>query len=260
MEGGSGRAIGGGSKRALATATGVLIALIAIFVWLLNGRLAAGHVAQAPGDATLSKDPQTTVLFIGGGDQVVAETVADIPEGAGLGAFNITLFFNNRILDVSVSEGPFLSSTGRTTRCFYFPFESFVRFSCVSMGSQPGPTGSGVLAFVSIHPKSGLQLRPTQNNGVITILDNSSAEAVLSDPLGEDIAVGQVLDGVVFVRALEGDLNKDCTVDVIDEQMISYRYNAVFGSLLYGPPSGFFDLEPPIAPDGEIDIKDLQFV
>ena len=242
MKGGSGRAMGGGAKPALVTATGVLIALVGLTAWLLNGGLAAGYVAQAPGGATLFKDPQTAVFFIGGADRDVAETVADIPAGTGLGAFSITIFFNNQIVDVSVSEGPFLSSTGRTTRCFNFPFESFVTFSCVSMGSQPGPTGSGVLALISVHPDPGLQLRPTLNNGVITILDNSSPDAVLSDPLGEDVPVGQVRDAVVFVRALEGDLNKDCIVDVIDEQMISYRYNAFFGSLLYGPTSGFFDL------------------
>jgi hypothetical protein len=59
------------------------------------------------------------------------------------------------------------------------------------------------------------------------------------------------------VRALEGDINQDCRVDITDEQLISIHYGTVFGSLLY---VGFFDLEPAPSGDFDIDIKDLQFV
>ena len=49
----------------------------------------------------------------------------------------------------------------------------------------------------------------------------------------------------------------DCEVDLTDDQMAAYRYGAFFGNLLYHK---FFDLEPNIAPDFDIDIKDLQTV
>jgi hypothetical protein len=58
------------------------------------------------------------------------------------------------------------------------------------------------------------------------------------------------------VRILEGDLNLDCEVDLVDQQLIAYRYGSAFGSLLY---SKWYDLEPNLH-DLDIDIKDLQKV
>ena len=58
------------------------------------------------------------------------------------------------------------------------------------------------------------------------------------------------------MRILEGDLNLDCAVNVLDEQAISFRYGATFGNLLYDP---WYDLEPALK-DYDIDIKDLQKV
>jgi len=247
---------GGRGRPPLVVAVSILILLTGALVWLLGSRLTAGHAASTQSSATLSKEPQTARLFIGGNDLVIAEEVAGI-SGTGLGAFSFTVLFSKQIVDVSISEGPFLSSTGRTTRCFLSPLENRVQFSCNSVGARPGPTGSGVLAFIAVRPKPGLMLRPTAGNGIIAVLDNLSGEAALSDPLGESIPVGKVLDAVVTIRALEADLNRDCVVDVVDEQIISYRYQATFGSLLYNL---FYDLEPSVAPDGDIDIKDLQFV
>ena len=60
----------------------------------------------------------------------------------------------------------------------------------------------------------------------------------------------------VTVRILEGDLDLDCDVDVTDEQLISFRYGAFFGSALY---SKWYDLEPEFH-DLDIDIKDVQKV
>jgi hypothetical protein len=231
--------------------------LTGALVWLLGSRLTAGQAASTQALPTLSKNPQTANLFIGGDDLVIAEEVAGIPEGTGLGAFEFAILFSGQIVDVSVSEGPFLGSNGRTTNCLFTPMENQVRFGCVSLGSQPGPTGSGVLAFITVRPKASLVLRPTAGNGIIAVLDNLAGDAELSDPLGEPIPVGNVLDAVVTIRALEGDLNRDCVVDVVDEQIISYRYQATFGALLYNL---FYDLEPPATADGDIDIKDLQFV
>jgi hypothetical protein len=63
-------------------------------------------------------------------------------------------------------------------------------------------------------------------------------------------------DVTITVRILEGDLNLDCEVNVVDDQMIAYRYGASFGNLLYEPS---YDLEPALK-DFDIDIKDLQKV
>jgi hypothetical protein len=56
---------------------------------------------------------------------------------------------------------------------------------------------------------------------------------------------------------LEGDMDLDCEVDLTDDQAMAFRYGAFFGNLLYHK---FYDLEPNIAPDFDIDIKDLQTV
>ena len=65
-------------------------------------------------------------------------------------------------------------------------------------------------------------------------------------------------DVTLTVRMLEGDVDLDCDVDVVDDQLIAFRYGAFFGVLTYDP---FFDLEPNTTPtDFDIDIKDLQFV
>jgi hypothetical protein len=67
----------------------------------------------------------------------------------------------------------------------------------------------------------------------------------------------------VTVRFLEGDVEPDCAVDSLDQQAIAFRWGATKGSQLYLER---MDLEPSgfpgagVSGDGDIDIKDLQFV
>ena len=93
----------------------------------------------------------------------------------------------------------------------------------------------------------------------------------LADPYGDPLAdsQGNLLSGIlpggqvatctgatITTRILEADLNLDCAVNIIDDQMIAFRYGAKFGSALYDP---WYDLEPALK-DFDIDIKDLQKV
>ena len=243
-------------KPGLSHAAGTLI-LLAALVWTLGDIVVAGPAARAQGPVAVFKNPKEVDLWIGGTDVVIAEAVTNIGAGRGLGAFSFAFLYSSQIVDVSVSKGPFLSSTGRSTNCFSVRFERGVQFGCTSGGIQPGPTGSGVLAFITVRPRPGLQWRPTAGNGAVAVMDDLENAASLADIFGESISVDQVGDAFVRVRALEGDLNRDCVVNVIDEQMISYRFQATFGVFPY---SDFFDLEPSLQPDGDIDIKDLQFV
>jgi hypothetical protein len=64
-------------------------------------------------------------------------------------------------------------------------------------------------------------------------------------------------DAVITVRMLEGDVDLDCDVDIVDEQQLAFRYGTFFGSLFYDP---FYDLEPKLTGDFDLDIKDVQFV
>jgi hypothetical protein len=174
--------------------------------------------------------------------------------------------------------------------------ENDIRFGCVSYdptpgdGSiPPGPTTDGVAAIVKVKPEPDLRYRltPGQENGVVrTLLDeNCELADIYGDPLemdgwadddvdndgdtvvdefGEGLAPGVLPGGLIAVcadvtitaRILEGDLNLNCEVDVVDDQMIAYRYGASFANLLYDP---WYDLEPALK-DSDVDIKDLQKV
>ena len=71
---------------------------------------------------------------------------------------------------------------------------------------------------------------------------------------------GLIADSSSFItiRRLEGDVDKDCDVDIADMQAEATRYGFGFGSLLY---QIWYDLEPhQTGADGDIDIKDVQFV
>jgi hypothetical protein len=60
----------------------------------------------------------------------------------------------------------------------------------------------------------------------------------------------------VTARILEGDLNLDCKVTVLDDQAIAWRYGSSVGSTRYDP---WYDLEPALK-DLDVDIKDVQKV
>jgi len=232
------------------------VLLIGLLCLGAAGGLMAAHIATAQ-STVLYKNPSSVNLFIGGEPIVVNEEVAGIPGDRGLGEFEFLIVFNPDFVEISIAEGPFLGSMGRTTSCQETRISGTeIVFGCQSSGTQPGPTGSGILAWITVTPSSGLVLRPTTNNGVVALLDDRAARARLVDTSGAPIVPEQVLDAVVIVQALEADLNQDCMVNVIDEQLESVRYPARLGSLLYDP---FFDLQPQWT-DGDIDIKDLQFV
>jgi len=173
------------------------------------------------------------------------------------------------------SPGTFLSSTGRIVFCTsVFPAqtntENFVDFGCVSAGYNlitgqpiPGPTGNGDLAEVVIALQEDVasRIRPGAKNGQVRkILDeNCEAADVLGVPLPGSIEGGltpQCGDASVTVRRLQGDVNGDCKVDIVDGAIEAGRFGAFFGNLLYDP---FFDLTPALT-DFDINIKDVQFV
>ncbi|MDI6858183.1 MAG: hypothetical protein QME71_07730 [Dehalococcoidia bacterium] len=241
----------------------VLSSCAAIIAFWSVSSFVRGSTATAADPVVLFKNPSSADLWLcnegsgdgpGQGEVVFTEEVTNVD--SGLGSFEFMIFFSRNVVRVSVEEGPFLSSTGRETQCHKIDFENAVRFGCTSTGSEPGPTGSGVLAYITVSPNPDLRLRPTARNGVVLRLLNDSWQAELSDVTGEPIPIDSVQSATVLVRALEGDFNYDCRVNVFDEQAVSVRYGSFFGLQLYDT---FYDVEPAI-PDFDIDIKDLQFV
>ncbi len=162
--------------------------------------------------------------------------------------------------------------------------ENDIRFGCVSKNPQNpvvitnGVQTDGIAAIIHVTPESDLvnRLTPGNNNGVIRTLLNENCELAdiwghpLSsspplDALGREILLQGVVTGgivedcadiTITVRILEGDMNLDCKVDVLDDQAIASHYSAFFGALMYQP---WYDLEPALK-DFDVDIKDLQKV
>jgi hypothetical protein len=138
-----------------------------------------------------------------------------------------------------------------------------------------GPTnGSGLIEKITVNPMTDDLIyrqgfRPGKDNGVVTDLVDENCE--LANTLGEKLpgelpgGLTQVCGDVhITVRMLEGDLNLDCAVTVLDDQEIAFRYGTFFGLTLYDE---WYDLAPECVngvcygvPDFDIDIKDLQFV
>ena len=254
--------------RALALlAAGSIIAAVLGFRFALPVHIGAPSLAGAADPVVVFKNPHDATLWLcdkdipdcqgeGQGHLTINEEVSGLPATVGLGSFEFLIYYNETTIDVSVAEGPFLGSTGRETNCSTLSGEGWLRFGCVSWGGQHGPSGSGILAYIEVDPNPDLVIRPTARNGVLVNLLNSSLDVELADELGNPIPIDIVGSAEIFVRALEGDVNYDGIVNVIDEQAVSGRYGTGFG---IWPYNVFYDLEPVLA-DFDIDIKDLQFV
>ncbi len=220
-------------------------------------------VASAGNPIVLSIDPPAADLWIcsgsgpdcsgnGEGSVTVADVLTNPPSGFQVGGFDFRVYFDRNIVNLSATEGPFLGSTGRQTQCKQNVTQSYLEMICTSSGSEPGPSGWGVLAYLTITPN--IIIRPTLNNGVQTVITQSGAS--LTDTSGNQTVIGETDGSTIMVRALEGDVNKDCRVNVVDEQSEAVRYGTTLG---LWPYDLWFDLEPWTG-DYDIDIKDLQFV
>lgn len=144
-------------------------------------------VTPTPGLPPLTPTP----TFVPGTTAVVIQPASqEVPVGelfivnvmvqnvSNLGAYEFTLLANPNVISfVSVNNGWFLGSTGRSVYCAAPIADGWVlRFGCVSYGSgRPGPSGSGQLAQIVFQ---------AANPGKIS-LDLSTV--ALADPLGAPI-------------------------------------------------------------------------
>jgi hypothetical protein len=216
--------------------------------------VAAAQQVEGP---KVLKDPAAANLFLGDDEIIIVERVSSVPAGPGLGSYQLRVAFDRDVVSVQIADGPFLRSTGRTPFCLNASGEGFVVLSCFTIGNAPGPAGEGILAVLTVRPADGLRLRAVANNGIETLIDDISGAVRLGDAGGQTIPVASAGDSSIAVRALEGDINDDCRVDVADSQIIAGRLGVVSGMAAYSP---FFDLEPAGTPDGDTDISDLQVV
>jgi len=252
---------------------------------------ANGNTAESSELANLWLCKGSTCTANGQGHLDVNEDVLNVSGDAdGVGAYEFQLKFDHKIFDIDIEDSGWLYSTGRIAGApgiggcsATIVTENDIRFGCVSKNPQnpvvvtTGPTTDGVAAIIHVTPESDLPQRitPGNNNGVIRTLLNENCE--LADIWGHPLSSGQLdylgreipLPGIVTggivadcadititVRILEGDMNLDCKVDVLDDQLTASHYSATFGALLYQP---WYDLEPALK-DFDVDIKDLQKV
>ena len=218
---------------------------------------AAVSSTPEPLGVAVFKDPGGANYFIGQGPLVFAEWVTDVPANEGLSSFELHVAYDSGVVAVQFEEGPFLSSTGRDTYCLRAASGGLARISCYSQGEEPAPAGSGVLAFLTVEPAASFHPRASAQNGVLVLLDDVSEAARLLDGAGAPITLEHVGDSNLLMRALEGDVNGDCAVNVLDQQAVAAHFGFEVGSLNYLPS---LDLEPADNPDGDIDINDVQVI
>jgi uncharacterized repeat protein (TIGR01451 family) len=246
-------------------------------------------------NCVLTGETAANLFLTDSGSITFAEVMTNQPDPAGLGAFEFQIHYNNAIWqqpDVNLQpaidlflNGGNLNDPGYVAKdldCTINHLETQVHVFCVSVGLDVGPIWSGpeILALVTFTPKNLIvqSIKPAKFNGVVAWIKNTHIEAanVFGQPLndgssgfGQGNLVPGILPGgqvdagdpevVVTIRRLEGDVTKDCTVDVGDLQAMASRFGTKLGSLLY---NAWFDLEPhqPTSGDGDIDVKDIQFV
>jgi hypothetical protein len=188
----------------------------------------------------------------------------ELPEG--LGALEFQLRFDHKLFNVSIVDSTDWTN-GRSLDCTVTILtENDIRYGCVTTGSGLGlaqATGE-VAATINLAPVSDLlsRIRPTKDNGVVArILDeNCEVADTLGDVFPNTLAGGLTPDCTdidVTIRRLEGDVDANCAVNIIDAQRIAWRYGTFFGNLSYDQN---YDLQPWPNGDFDIDIKDLQFV
>jgi hypothetical protein len=235
-------------------------ATLAVAVLILGGSLVHNSRPAMAGQSTtvdVRQDPSAASLFLGGGELVIAERVEGVPGPYGLGSFDVRVNYAEATVDVSFQKGPFLASTGRTPFCQNSSGNGQAVLSCFTTGEQAGPTGDGIIGGLIVEPEDGLSIRPAAGNGIEVILDNHAPSLSMRDINDIALATGLVGDTRLLVRALEGDVNVDCSVDVVDGQLMAIHLGTTKGEPMY---SEQYDLEPAAAPDGDVDTNDMQVV
>jgi hypothetical protein len=227
-----------------------------------------GCVIAAEGKGCLAVD-----VWLKSADDVDDPNDADLDKEC-LGAWEHQVRYDHKIIRfLNVLDQPWLESTGRIANCTISVLaENWILEGCVTKdnpllsGIQNGPCGDGIIEKMLIIPQTNDLIyrgvfRPTKDNGVVTNIvdDNCEITDIYAEPMADTLPGGLTPicgDLHITVRMLEGDIDLDCDVDVVDDQALAFRYGASWGLQLYDQ---WFDLEPKFA-DQDIDIKDLQYV
>ncbi|MEX1254346.1 MAG: hypothetical protein WEE64_08390 [Dehalococcoidia bacterium] len=180
-----------------------------------------------------------------------------------IGAYEFDVLYNPSYVCMNLEPGQYAVQSGMV--CMIddknqgLQMFGRARIGCTTTGKNPPPSSSLELARLVVRPQPELYslLRPFQENGVVLQIMNVGCN--LADLQGHPILKSGCDDSDLTIRYLEGDANADCMVDIGDQQILAFRWGAKLGNLLY---NSRFDFEPSgqINGDGDIDVKDVQFV
>ncbi len=188
------------------------------------------------------------------------------PPSTPVGAFETEAVFDPALLCVEIDAGAYFHETPGAA-CFVSdghetPGRAYL--GCRVFGDPETTSTSPEMAVIHIRaqPVQYEKILPSQDNGVNALVLNQKCN--LADLNGEPLPTPECDDYEITIRWLEGDVDGDCAVDVRDEQLVAFRWL---------PPGWIpppidpwlprLDLEPSyLSPpgDGDVDIKDLQFV
>jgi hypothetical protein len=184
-----------------------------------------------------------------------------------IGAFEFEVRFDPKLVCVNLEPGQYATDTGMA--CFVddknegLRPQGLARIGCVTKSKLVPPSSSLELGKLHVRPQPELytDIRPNQDNWMSVKILNQDCN--MADLQGHQILKTGCDDSSLIIRWLEGDVNGDCRVDLSDQQRLASRWGAQSGSGLY---NARLDLEPSGFPaggiegDGDIDIKDIQFV
>ena len=201
------------------------------------------HVIPRP-DTTLRIDPVDQTVLLESGPFTVDVVVDDVDD---LGGFEFTMVYSPTVVQVDdVVLGPFLASTGRSVSPVGPTIDNvngLVTFGGFSYGSAAGPSGTGVLATITLSPVA----EPESD------LCLPEADAQLTDTTGATIPLDGTECGHVTVTECFGDIDGDGDVDIVDIMLVASRWGCRCGDTCY---TSACDLDD----DCDIDIIDILLV
>jgi hypothetical protein len=191
------------------------------------------------------------------------------PENTGdkfqvLAAFEFEVHYDATKVCIDLTVGEAFDAAAAVTTCLVEDddskpqLEGVARMGCFTQGKDGLVDGLLPLASVDVYPQPEVysQAKPNQDNGVVVQINNVGCD--LGDEQGHAIPIFSCDDADITFRYLEGDVEPDCVIDVVDAQAIAFRWGVEKGSLIY---KDFMNLEPSSQQsDNDIDINDLQFV
>jgi hypothetical protein len=122
-------------------------------------------------------------------------TVAiDVVNTTNVGAYEFRLSYDDALIDfLSVTNGGFLGSTGRTIFCPPVLLEpGAVRFGCASSGPQAGPSGNGTVANLTF---SAVALGTSPLDLTLVALSDPEGDSQPVSPVSGSVAIGSGVAG-----------------------------------------------------------------